>query len=127
MKLTENFSKSEFECNCGCDMPEDVFLNIQKLANQLQAIRDFVKVGFSPTNAYRCPEHNAKVGGAKRSQHLLGKAADLQIKGYTPDEVADIIERLIGEGNILQGGLGRYNSFTHYDIRKTEARWDKRI
>ena len=36
MKLTKNFSKSEFDCSCGCDMPLGVLHNVQKLANQLQ-------------------------------------------------------------------------------------------
>ena len=34
-----------------------------------------------------------------------------------------LIEELINEGLILQGGLGDYPTFTHYDIRKTKARW----
>ena len=29
-------------------------------------------------------------------------------------------------GFMLQGGLGVYNTFVHYDIRKTKARWDYR-
>ena len=78
------------------------------------------------TNAYRCESHNQKVGGAVYSQHLLGKAADIQISGYKPREVFNIIESLIEQGDLLQGGLGLYNTFVHYDIRGTKARWDYR-
>jgi len=124
MKLTTNFSKSEFDCKSGADMPQEVFNNIQKLANQLQIIRNRVNVPIKINSAYRSPEHNAKIGGVKTSQHLLGKAADIVIEGYTPDETADLIEELISSGDILQGGLGRYDSFTHYDIRKSKARWN---
>lgn len=123
MKLTTNFSKSEFDCKSGADMPQEVFNNIQKLANQLQIIRNRVNVPIKINSAYRSPEHNAKIGGVKTSQHLLGKAADIVIEGYTPDETADLIEELIASGDILQGGLGRYDSFTHYDIRKSKTRW----
>ena len=42
MKLTNNFSKSEFECSCGCEMPLDVLENVKLLAIQLQKIREYV-------------------------------------------------------------------------------------
>ena len=87
MKLTNNFNKSEFECKCGCEMPNDVFLEISKLASQLQHIRDFVRKPVKLTNAYRCPEHNKEVGGVSNSQHILGKAADIQITDLDPSEV----------------------------------------
>ena len=125
MKLTSNFSKSEFDCNSGADMPQEVLNNIQKLANQLQIIRNKVGVPIKINSGYRSPDYNDNVvKGAKNSQHKLGKAADIVIEGYTPDDVADLIEELIESGDILQGGLGRYNTFTHYDIRKGKARWN---
>jgi uncharacterized protein YcbK (DUF882 family) len=126
MKLTKNFSKSEFDCKCGCEMPEEVLHNIQKVANQLQIIRDKVNVPIRVNSAYRCLEYNRSIGSNDTSQHVLGKAVDIVIKGYTPNEVADLIEQLIADGDILQGGLGRYNTFTHYDIRGRKARWDNR-
>lgn len=124
MKLTKNFNKSEFECKCGCEMPEDVMFEIQKLAAQLQTIRDFIRKPVKLTNAYRCPKHNKAVGGVSNSQHILGKAADIQIKDLDTAEVYKTIDNLTEQGHILQGGLGKYNTFTHYDIRKTKARWD---
>ena len=127
MSLTKNFSKSEFDCNCGCDMPEEVLMEIQKLAGQLQHIRDFIRKPIKITNAYRCPEHNKKVGGVSNSQHILGKAADIQVSGLDPLEVYKTIDNLTEHGHILQGGLGKYNTFTHYDIGKTRARWDKTV
>lgn len=127
MNLTKNFSKSEFDCNCGCDMPDDVLLEITKLASQLQYVRDFVRKPIKLTNAYRCPKHNKAVGGVSNSQHILGKAADIQISDMEPAEVYNTIDNLAEHGHILQGGLGKYNSFVHYDIRKTKARWDKTL
>jgi uncharacterized protein YcbK (DUF882 family) len=123
MKLTNNFSKSEFECKCGCDMPKEVLYNVQKVANQLQVLRELTG-SIKVNSAYRCPNHNKKIGGVSSSQHILGKACDIVISGYKPSKTFDLIESLINEGELLQGGLGKYNNFTHYDIRKNKARWD---
>lgn len=126
MKLTKNFSKKEFDSKDGSQMPQDVFVNIQKLANQLQVLRDYLGKPISINSAYRSPSHNKSVGGAKNSQHLYGKASDIKVKGMTPKQVYDAIVRLISQGDMLQGGLGLYNTFVHYDIRGTKARWDFR-
>ena len=40
--------------------------------------------------------------------------------------VYDVVESLISEGLISEGGLGLYKTFIHYDIRGTKARWDYR-
>ena len=124
MQLTKNFNISEFQCKCGCEMPDFVKKNVEELAKDLQVIRDKVGVGFTPNSAYRCSEHNARIGGVKTSQHLKGKAADINIKGIEPSEVADLIEDLMKTEVITKGGVGRYNSFTHVDIRGTNARWN---
>jgi uncharacterized protein YcbK (DUF882 family) len=123
--MTKNFKLKEFECKCGCDMPLEVYENIIKLSSQLQFLRDYTGRPITVNSAYRCPKHNKKVGGSKTSQHMLGKAADITIQSLKPAEVFMIIEDLIDMGHMLQGGLGLYEKkgFTHYDIRKTKARW----
>ena len=40
MKLTNNFSKSEFDSKDGAEMPSDVLENVKKLAGYLQILRD---------------------------------------------------------------------------------------
>lgn len=121
--MTKNFNISEFQCKCGCEMPEDVYLNVVKLANQLQTLRDVIGKPIKINSSYRCVEHNKKIKGSVNSQHILGKAADIKVKGYSTKNLASLIEELIYGGHILQGGLGVYNTFVHYDIRKTKARW----
>ncbi len=124
MKLTKNFSLDEFDCNDGSKMPDDVVLNVVELADQLQILRDFIGKPIKINSGYRSPAYNRKIGGAKSSQHKLGKAADIRVDGISPRELHGIIEELISDGRMKQGGLGRYNSFTHYDIRGTKARWN---
>ena len=124
MKLTKNFSKHEYDCKCGCEMPEDVFKNIKKLAEQHQVIRDYIKKPIKITSGYRCESHNRDIGGVLGSKHTKGLAGDLQVNETTPIEMYFIIKYLIKRGDIVEGGLGVYNTFVHYDIRGKKARWN---
>ena len=121
-----NFTVEEFSEEDGTPMPPDVMRNVLRLMAELQVLRDELNTPIVINSGYRSPEHNQSVGGSKNSQHLLGKAADIVAQDVSPDETADTIERLINEGKMQQGGLGRYNTFTHYDIRGNKARWDFR-
>ena len=122
--MTKNFNIKEFECKCGCKMPEFVKKNVIELAENLQIIRD--EVGrLDLTNAYRCKDHNSDVGGSTSSQHLVGKAADVKSKSIKPKEMAQIVNDLMKNEKIKTGGIGIYNTFTHIDIRGVRARWSK--
>jgi uncharacterized protein YcbK (DUF882 family) len=123
-KLTSNFSMDEFECKCGCVMPEFVKKNVQELAENLQVLRNVVG-RLDPTNGYRCKDHNADVGGSVNSQHLKGKAADIKSKQFSPSEIATITDDLMKSEKFKIGGVGIYNTFTHVDIRGSRARWSK--
>ena len=122
-KITENFSLQEFDCKDGSLMPNDVMINVIQLAKNLQVLRDYLNVSITVNSGYRSPKYNKRIGGVKNSQHLTGKASDITAKGFTPREVANAIDKLIKEGKMMQGGIGVYPSFTHYDIRGTKARW----
>lgn len=80
MRLTANFTKKEFDSKDGEEMPQDVFFNIVKLANQLQILRSKLKRPIKINSGYRSPQHNKNVGGSPNSQHLLGKASDIKVK-----------------------------------------------
>ena len=125
MKLTDNFSMYEFECKCGCKMPEYVKINIIELANNLQYLRDYLNVPIHLTNSYRCKVHNKNVGGVKNSQHIKGKAADLKVDDVLPESLAAEISFLMFNNCFKKGGIGIYNTFTHVDIRGYLARWNK--
>ena len=122
--MTKNFSKEEFDCNDGSEMPINIYHNMVKVANQLQTLRNFLNKPIHINSAYRSEEYNASIGGVSNSQHIMGRAADIVIKGITPIEVSEVIEDLIKKGDMLQGAIGIYSSFVHYDIRGTKARWD---
>ena len=72
------FSMSEFECHCGCRMPDSARANIVALVEQvLDPARERYGKPVCVNSGYRCARHNAAVGGVANSQHLRGEAADI--------------------------------------------------
>lgn len=124
MQLTDNFNIREFYCNDGTRIPQEYIENVIELAENLQVLRDYAGAAIRVNSGYRHRDYNSRIGGAKNSQHLYACAADIIVDGMTPQEVADSIEELISQGKMKEGGLGRYNTFTHYDIRGYNARWN---
>lgn len=117
MNLTKNFKKAEFDSKDNAPMPLDVMQNVQKLAEQLQVLIDYLGKPIKITSGYRSPNHNARIGGAKHSYHVKGMAADIQVKDIQPKEVKKLIVHLMNEGKIIKGGCKAYTSWLHYDIR----------
>ena len=115
--LSQNFSRAEFACSCGCGFDT---IDAQTL-EILEAVRSHFGRPVIVTSAARCPDHNRAVGGASNSQHLYGRAADIQVAGTAPDVVYDwIASRYPG------ASLGHYNTFTHVDTRRQgAARWGR--
>jgi len=123
MMLSENFSLEELNKH-RFDVPDEVLDNLKMLAVQLEIIRAHFNAPVIINSGYRNLEYNRNIGSKDTSQHVLGTAADIVIKDVSPDEVADALEFLINVGMLKEGGVGRYNTFTHYDIRGTRARWN---
>ncbi|WP_042006543.1 YcbK family protein [Capnocytophaga canis] len=124
--VTPHFKWAEFDCNDGTRVPDDLLSNVKELATNLEVIRK--EAGNKPiriTSGYRTFEYNKKVGGVEKSQHLIGKAADIKIKGMTSIQVYTLITNLIRQGKIKKGGVGLYPTFVHYDIRGFETYWRK--
>ena len=123
MKLEKNFNLSEFRCKDGSDVPEELLANVRKLAKNLQVIREHIGKPIKVISGYRSPSYNRRIGGARRSQHMLATAADIKVAGMSPSEVKAVIVGLIKSGKIDSGGVGLYKTFTHYDTRGRNARW----
>jgi Peptidase M15 len=88
--------------------------NIVRLARELDLVRaQFANKPITIHSWLRPPLVNKAVGGVPDSQHLLGWAADIEILGVAPREVARILTTR------WRGGLGDSVSFTHLDLRPT--------
>ena len=95
--LSPHFRVREFACRDGADL---VKIDTD-LVELLERIRTAACGAVTVNSGYRTASYNQKVGGARASQHLLGRAADIQVSGA-------------------------YQTFTHVDTRTARARWDQR-
>ncbi len=116
IRISPHFMLHEFECRDGS---HQVRLH-PRLLEMLQKLRNQINRPVIITSGYRNPTHNKNVGGSPRSQHLLGTAADIAVRGMSPQELAPRAEA------IGFTGIGLYRNFLHLDIRPTPARWDHR-
>jgi len=121
-KLAPGFKVREFRCRDG----SDVVMIDESLVMLLQCIREHFGKPVTITSGYRTAAHNTAVGGAKSSQHLLGRAADIQVQDTDPLAVAAYAESLMPGW----GGVGRYpvkpgraRGWVHVDTRPNKSRW----
>lgn len=114
-KISKHFSSEEFACPCeSCQS----YVVDDDLVALLETLRAHFGKPVHINSGYRCYEHNKAIGGVDRSQHRLGKAADIHVAGVSPKEVQVVADRLNPNG-----GVGSYASFTHIDTRAEKARW----
>jgi hypothetical protein len=60
----------------------------------LDPLRDAIRRPIIITSGYRPPEVNDAIRGSRNSQHLRGEAADLVVRGMSPDLLAQHLRRL---------------------------------
>ena len=122
-KLSEHFNVREFRCRDGSD---PVFIDTELVA-LLEKIRAHFGKPLTITSGFRTAAHNATVAkAAKYSQHLYGKAADIQVQGVSVENVYAYADKLLGNAGgcgIYPPGLGRANGWVHVDVRKEKSRW----
>jgi len=107
--LSPHFSVQEIACPCcGALPPEE---RLQPLLACLEALRERYGHPMPVSSGYRCPRHNAAVGGAATSAHLLCAAADVRVEDSA-------LRRRFVEAAIRSQipGIGVYPSHVHIDI-----------
>lgn len=109
--LLEFFSLDEFRCkHCGC-LPEHGMSEI--LLERLDKLRKDYGFPIMVSCGYRCPSHNAEVGGVYDSQHIYGKAADIWVNGDY-----EYFYRFVINSKLFDGvGYYPYDEFVHVDVR----------
>ena len=114
--LSPHFSKDELACHCCGRL---------KISNRLLAgLEELRRIAGGPIvvhDAYRCPEHNQKVGGVPGSEHTQGLAADIGIADLSLQQMYELALQV---PEFAEGGIGVYDGgFLHVDVRSHTARW----
>ena len=97
------------------------------LARAFEAVREEYGHPLIVLSGYRTEAHNRKVGGARFSQHVQGRAVDIRpaTGGIRYLRVlAKAALRVIETQPGVIGGFAEYPSFIHIDVRPGKlARW----
>jgi uncharacterized protein YcbK (DUF882 family) len=105
-----HFAAREFRCpHCG------VQRSSPRLLERLERLRLYVRKPIIIVSGYRCPIYNREIGGAQRSQHLYGRAADI------PYGLASLVQAR----NAGFTGIGHKDGWAlHVDVRAgARAEW----
>jgi uncharacterized protein YcbK (DUF882 family) len=120
-RITPNFRVREFACHDG----SNVVLVSTELCHLLEHIRKYYRTKYPGAtvvinSGYRTLSWNRRIGGASRSQHMRGTAADFVVRKPNGGIVNPIqIYSDINSGKVFGkhvGGLGKYGRFTHIDV-----------
>lgn len=88
--------------------------NLASLRDVLNYLRDKLGQPIFINSAYRTPEVNKAVGGAKRSLHMQGRAADIRTKPMYLGELWKLVEQYDSQYGLSEKIL--YSSFIHIAI-----------
>ena len=113
--ISKHFNRSEFACkdNCGFDTVDVELITV------LEDLREHFDSPVRINSGARCKKHNDSIKGAKKSQHLVCRAADVVVDSISPIAVWEYLNFKY----MARYGVGRYKSFTHIDTRNNSARW----
>lgn len=127
MTISKNFRLKEFTRSETADeleidntqMSESAKNNIKEMVHQiLQPLRDRIKKPIVINSGYRCTELNEAIGGVPTSQHVLGQAADIKVKGLSSFEIAKVVLDLY----LPFDQMILYNDFVHISIGTRDRR-----
>lgn len=128
MKLSEHFTKAEFEhSNTAIQRGIQNVMDsgqtqkaIDLCENVLEPLRKHLGVPIKLNCGYRSPLVNKAVGGAKMSQHILGEAVDVDL--HSRDIFEWIINNLEFDQAIFEFGTDENAGWFHLSYRKGRNR-----
>jgi len=102
--------------------PRNLWANMIPVIRAADEAREIMGSPIRILSAYRSPEYNRAVGGARFSRHLQFDALDLAPMNGHVATLHTILKKLRSVG-LFTGGIGRYSSFVHLDNRGTNTDW----
>jgi len=112
--LSKYFSRHEIACKCGCGF-DTMDAETLRLADE---VRELAGHSITPTSGCRCPRHNRRVGGGRKSQHLYARAMDLPLKA--PKAIYDYL--CVRYPDRYGFGLYVAEGFIHIDTKSGKPR-----
>jgi len=106
---------SEYRCPCCGAIPYDTeSLAHQELFEAYETIRSTLNRPLRITSGFRCPKHNADIGGEPLSVHLFGLALDIDAKDI--DEIYSLVTTVnLMAPNLRMGVYTKKATFCHLD------------
>jgi uncharacterized protein YcbK (DUF882 family) len=119
--VQKHFSLKEFECQCNLSSCTTQIMS-EALLERLGAIREELNKPLKITSAYRCSAHQEEIRKsgvstvvAKKSQHELGNAVDIQCNQVPMEKLLEISEKYFKS-------IGLAKTFYHVDMRDDKVR-----
>ena len=109
-KLTEHFTKEEFDCQCGCGNGDIVIS--ENLVFELECVRIHYGKPMRINSGIRCLSHNRKIGSRDTSSHIKGLAVDISCTNMGTR--LELVKRLLRDGEFKRMGI--HKDFIHVDV-----------
>lgn len=123
------FAPEEMACRDGSPYPDTWAIRLGVLFEALDTIREAWGGPLVIVSGYRTPEHNEAIGGAERSQHMMGRAVDLRptrkpLQASDIHELDRLVEQLLADGKLpAVGGVGVYPLVKNHRTGALEPGW----
>ena len=109
-KLTEHFTKEEFDCQCGCGNGDIVIS--EHLVNELECVRVHYGKPMRINSGIRCLSHNRKIGSRDTSSHIKGLAVDIGCRDMGTR--LKLVKHLLRDAEFTR--IGFHREFIHVDV-----------
>lgn len=112
-KLEVGLTSREFECKCSHEFCTVTIVH-RDLIKAWGKFRRILQVPIYINSGYRCPQHNADIGGSRLSRHMAGMAVDISRKSLDHLSDSDIEFAAKSSGFTY---IKFYKTWVHLDVR----------
>lgn len=109
--LTPHFTVAEFG-----NPPAEFLPRAEALAAVLELVRAAVNEPVIVTSGYRSPEHNARVGGSKTSDHMTMEAVDIRVGRMPSHLLRTFVEEAFRRSGFVWDQIIWYKKSRHVHI-----------
>ena len=110
--LSQNFSRSEFQCRCNCGLGMREGDISEELISRLQIVRMAYSKPMRILSGLRCPAHNQNIKGSPTSSHMKGLAVDIEAPSGA--DMHKLVSKLIPFFKRM--GIYQKQRFIHVDV-----------